>query len=201
MDPAFQAILFLAIGAVVGALVVGAVWWSKGRGARSQRRELRRHFGPEYDHTVETLGSRDAAERSLVERTVRARGLRLRNLSPAESSELSRRWELVQQRFVDAPGSASSEAHDLLQELLQTLGYPTGSYEEEVELISVHHPDAVGHYRAAHQLAHEQRRGRISTEDLRQSMIHYRALFQELLSSSERSMRPPVREEPRPHLH
>lgn len=201
MDPVLQAILFLVIGAAVGALVVGGVWWSKGRSARSQRRDLRKHFGPEYDHTVETMGSRDAAERALLERTGRARGLRIRHLSPAETGDFSARWDAVQQRFVDEPGRASTEAHDLLEELLQTLGYPTDSYDEEVELVSVHHPDAVGHYRAAHRLAHEQRRGRISTEDLRQSMIHYRALFQELLSTSERPMRPSAREEPRPHLH
>src|SRR5262249_34404023 len=84
-------------------------------------------------------------------------------------------------QFVDDPDGAVREAHALLVTVMREQGYPTGRFDEEVELLSVHHPGAVQHYRAAHRLADDRARGRGTTEEPRQAMIHYRALFDDLL--------------------
>jgi len=88
----------------------------------------------------------------------------------------------VQAQFVDDPTNAIHEAHLLLAAVMHEQGYPTGKFDEECELLSVHHPATIQHYRAAHGLAAERARGEGDTEHLRQAMIHYRALFEDLLS-------------------
>lgn len=148
---------------------------------RQRSHRLRTHFGPEYDHALEGFGERKAAERALRDRARRVEKLEIRPLPALRREELSTRWRSVQAQFVDDPGTAIQEAHTLLSSVMHEQGYPTGRFEEEVELLSVHHPAAVQHYRAAHRLAEDRARGRSATEELRQAMIHYRALFEDLL--------------------
>jgi hypothetical protein len=149
---------------------------------RQRSRQLRSHFGPEYDHALEGFGHRRAAERALLDRAKRVDKLEIKPLSAGRREELSTQWQLVQAQFVDDPDASIREAHTLLSSVMHEEGYPTGRFNDEVELLSVHHPATVQHYRAAHRLADERAQGRSATEDLRQAMIHYRALFEDLLA-------------------
>jgi hypothetical protein len=162
---------------------------------RSRSRQLRTHFGPEYDHALQGFGERRAAERALVDRTRRVDKLEIRALPALRREQLSTEWTAVQARFVDDPATALHEAHALLAAVMREQGYPTGKFDEEVELLSVHHPAAVQHYRAAHRLADDRARGVAATEDMRQAMIHYRALFEDLLALGARAARREVRRE------
>jgi hypothetical protein len=166
---------------IAAAVVVVAIAAIAFAAQRMRSRRLRTHFGPEYDHAVEGFGQRRAAERALLDRARRVDKLEIRPLPPLRRDELLARWQAVQAQFVDDPEGAAREAHALLVTVMREQGYPTGRFDEEVELLSVHHPAAVQHYRAAHRLADDRARGRSMTEDLRQAMIHYRALFDDLL--------------------
>ena len=164
------AIVLVAITAVIGI-------------ARWQRsRRLRGQFGPEYDHAVEGFGHRRAAERALVDRARRVDKLEIRPLPVLRRDELWSRWQATQAQFVDDPDTAIQQAHTLLVLVMREEGYPTGRFEEELELLSVHHPGTVQHYREAQRLAEARAQGRSATEELRQAMIHYRALFEDLLN-------------------
>jgi hypothetical protein len=167
------------IGVVIVLMVVGAAIYIT---RRQRSRQLRAHFGPEYDRALEGLGERRAAERALVERTRRVDKLEVHPLALLRRDEYRSRWQAVQAQFVDDPDGAIREAHTLLGSVMREQGYPIGKFDDEVELLSVHHPATVQHYRAAHRLADERARGRGATEDLRQAMIHYRALFEDLLT-------------------
>jgi hypothetical protein len=169
-------VILLVVVVVVVAAIGAAIYFMR----RKRSLQLRTRFGPEYDRAVEEAGPR-VAERALVDRTRRVEKLEIRPLPTLRRDELSKRWQTVQAQFVDDPASALREAHTLLAMLMHEQGYPTGRFAEEVELLSVHHPAAVQHYRAAHRIADEQGAGRGATEDLRQAMIHYRALFDDLL--------------------
>jgi hypothetical protein len=126
-----------------------------------------------------------------VERAERVKKLEIRPLPAIRRDELANRWQAVQAQFVDDPAAAVSEAHRLLGNVMHERGYPTGKLNEELELLSVHHPAAVQHYRAAYRLAEERERGQGATEELRQAMIHYRALFEDLLIRGARDERAP----------
>lgn len=148
---------------------------------RQRSRQLRTHFGPEYDHALEGFGHRRAAERALMDRARRVDKLEIRPLPALRRDELRARWQVLQAKFVDDPGTAIVDAHALLATVMREEGYPVSRFDEEVELLSVHHPATIQHYRAAHRLAEARDRGESTTEDLRQAMIHYRALFEDLL--------------------
>src|SRR5215471_7101215 len=109
---------------------------------RQRSRQLRTHFGPEYDHALEGFGQRRAAERALLDRARRVDKLEIRPLPPLRRDELLARWQAVQAQFVDDPEAAVREAHALLVTVMREQGYPTGRFDEEVELLSVHHPAA-----------------------------------------------------------
>jgi hypothetical protein len=169
---------------VVAVLVVLAlIAMSVMRKRRST--QLREGFGPEYDRTVEESGSRRRAEAELAEREKRREQLDIRPLTQAARDRYMDRWRDTQARFVDDPGSAVGDADTLVQEVMRERGYPTEDFEQRAADISVDHPQVVENYRAAHgtSLAHE--RGEASTEDLRQSLVHYRLLFEELLVTGD----------------
>ena len=170
-----QVILLVVVVGVVAA-IGAAIYFMR----RRRSLQLQTRFGPEYVLAVEEAGPR-IAERALADRTRRVEKLEIRPLPVLRRDELSKRWQAVQAQFVDDPSGALREAHTLLSMLMHEQGYPTGRFAEEVELLSVHHPAAVQHYRAAHRIADEHGAGRGATEDLRQAMIHYRALFDDLL--------------------
>ena len=168
--------LLIAV-AVVAVLAVGAWLFLQ----RRQSEHLRSRFGPEYEHEVEEKGSRRKAEAELAGREKRVKKLEIRPLEPAAREGFRHRWTEVQAQFVDAPPRAVSEADDLLGEVMRTRGYPVSDFEQSAGDISVDHPEVVKHYRAGHDIAVRHERGEASTEELRQAMIHYRALFDELV--------------------
>ncbi|WP_406283836.1 hypothetical protein [Embleya sp. NBC_00896] len=152
-----------------------------------RRRHLQTRFGPEYDRAVEQYGDRREAERNLVERERRHSELELRPLDPAARDKYATEWTEVQERFVDAPDAAVQEADELITRLMRERGYPTGAHDKRMELLSVEHGHTLDHYRKAHDIARRSEAGGAETEDLRQAMIHHRALFDDLLGQPYRA--------------
>jgi hypothetical protein len=72
-------------------------------------------------------------------------------------------------------------ADSLIRDVIETRGYPIGEFDQSAADLSVDYPLSVENYRAAHEIAMLHSEGKASTEDLRQAMVHYRLLFQELL--------------------
>ncbi len=171
--------------AAVAVIVVLGVLWSATRAKRT--RTLRDTFGGEYDRTVDKAGDQRSAERELRERQKQHDELDIRPLSPESRDRYARRWQSTQTRFVDDPKGAVTEADALVQEVMQERGYPTKDFERRVADISVDHPDLVEKYRTAHGIARSAERGEASTEDMRHSVRHYRALFAELLEVEDDS--------------
>jgi hypothetical protein len=175
--------LLLIVGAVVALALVVFLGVSVWRNAPSKRRaRLRERFGPEYDFAVQQHGEAEA-ERILTARTRRVQKLDLRSLSKAQCADFSAAWRRTQERFVDRPSAAVSEAHDLVQQVMRARGYPVEDFDQRIADLSVDYGGIVQHYRAAHDLDESNRAGRANTEELRQAMVHYRALFAELLGT------------------
>ena len=163
---------------IIAALLIAFV-------TRTRRRRLRDRFGPEYDRAVSEHDSRREAEAALAQRERRVRELDIRPLSPTARAQYSSEWTAVQEQFVDAPQAAVTGAQALVSAVLQDRGYPTDTYDQEVADLSVEHAATLDHFRAAHDISQQAGAGTASTEDLRQAMIHYRALFAELLGQPE----------------
>ncbi len=171
-------LLIVAAVIIVAALVMMAT-----RKRRSQK--LREQFGPEYDRVVNREGDPSKAERVLEFRQKHREKFKIRALSPADRSSFRYRWNEVQSRFVDDPKGAVTLAEGLVTDVMQARGYPIADFEQQAADISVDHPIVVENYRAAHDIALRHGRGQASTEDLRNAMVHYRALFQELLDDNQ----------------
>ena len=154
---------------------------------RQRSRRLRGRFGPEYDRLAESRGTVHAAENELIERQRRVAKFHIRPLSPEERRRYMDRWAQVQAEFVDSPKSSLSHADELLGEVMATRGYPVQDFDQRSADLSVDHAIVVQHYHAAHAIALRDRTGQTATEDFRQAMIHYRALFDELVSEAHRA--------------
>ena len=168
----------IAAGVVVLLAVIVAVMRH-----RSHQRSLmlREHFGPEYERAMAEHGGRSAAERELEQRQRRYDKLDIRKPTGEESARFATAWMEVQQRFVDDPSGAVVDADALVKNVMGVCGFPLGNFEQRVADLSVEHANVVHHYRAARAIAQANARGEVSTEDLRQAMVHYRALFNDLL--------------------
>jgi hypothetical protein len=148
---------------------------------RQRTRRLRDRSGPEQDRTVATAGDRRSAESEPQERTVRREQLRIAPLDPAARDRYVAAWHMTQARFVDEPAEATREADRLITSVMRDRGYPVDGFEQRTADVSVDHPQVVDDYRAAHAIAAANQRSEASTEDLRQALVHYRSLFEELL--------------------
>ena len=169
-------VVIVVLLAVIGLLLV--------RQRRSQ--QLKQDFGPEYRRTVAEHGDQRAAEKELTDRRRRVEKFEIRPLDPASRERYSEGWSATQRHFVDEPAAAVGEAHALVQEVMRDRGYPVEEdFEQRAADISVDHPNVVENYRAAHQISSQARNGGASTEQLRQSMVHFRALFDDLLSRGD----------------
>lgn len=175
--------LALIIGLAVIVIAVIAVWVV----LRKRRTgKLRTKFGgAEYDRALKEDGSRRHAEAGLKERTDRVESLNIRPLAAGDRARFTDLWGRVQARFVDGPGGAVTEADQLLRDVMSTRGYPVTDFEQQAADISVDHPLVMENYRTAHAIAVRQTQGQATTEDLRQAMIHYRTLFEELVREPE----------------
>lgn len=170
--------LEIGLGLLVLALVAGAIMLVV---QNRRRADLRARFGPEYSRTVEEVGSSRRAEVELQDREKRVSSFSLRPLSPQQADMFSDAWMKVQTQFVDDPQGAVSRADVLLTEVMEVRGYPIVDFERRSADLSVDHPHVVQNYRSAHDIAIRHARGEADTEDLRQAMIHYRELFEELV--------------------
>jgi hypothetical protein len=147
-----------------------------------RRRRLRERFGPEYDRMVEDAGSRRAADHELRAREKRHDSLGVRPLPPPVRDRYVQQWESVQGDFVDRPEDAVQDADLLVSSLMRERGYPTESLTQRIEDLSVEHSRTLEHYRAAHEINRLSMKHEATTEQLRGAMVHYRVLFEELLS-------------------
>ena len=170
-------------GVVVLVVIALAAWFSYKKKKQSLR--LQERFGPEYGRSVDDLGSRTKAESELKAREKRVERLTIVPLSPSDAARFSQTWKDLQGRFVDNPKGAVAQADQLVRELMQKRGYPMGDFERRAADISVDHPEVVAHYREAQAIAVRDERGEADTEELRKAVVHYRALFDELLEVRE----------------
>ncbi|HEX3267869.1 MAG TPA: hypothetical protein VHQ98_07805 [Gaiellaceae bacterium] len=168
--------ILIAIGVV---LVVAVLAWSAY--ASRRRKGLQETFGPEYDRTVADAPTRREAESDLSERQKRREELEITPLEPEARDRYAEEWRHAQERFVDDPAAAVTDADRLIQKVMGERGYPVEDFDQRAADVSVDHPEVVSNYRAAHGISTANERGKASTEDLRTAMVHYRALFLELL--------------------
>ena len=175
--------IILIVVIVIAVIAVAAIAFVAERKRRSAK--LRERFGPEYDRVLQREGDARKAEGVLQIREKRREKFTVHPLSEADKSSFAVRWSEVQARFVDDPRGAVTVADALVTEVMQKRGYPIGEFEQRAADISVDHPVVVENYRAAHEIALRHNSGAASTEDLRQAMVHYRALFQELLDERQ----------------
>jgi len=168
--------------AALAIIVIAVLAW-----LQTRRRRLRETFGPEYERAVADAPTRKEAEAELEERRKRREELEIRPLSPETAERYGHEWEGVQVRFVDDPVGATRDADRLVQQVMSDRGYPMDEFDARADLISVDHPTVVENYRKAHTAYLAYDRGDASTEDLRQAMVHYRSLFDELVESGERT--------------
>lgn len=171
-----KTIIILAV--VIVALIVIA--WAIVRKRRTDT--LRRRFGPEYERTVREQGP-GKGEAVLLERKQRVEKFSIRPLGAAERERFISEWRSVQSRFVDDPKGAVTEADNLVARVMQARGYPISDFEQRAADISVDYPQVVDNYRAAHEIALRHHRGEATTEDLRNAMLYYRSLFDDLLQT------------------
>jgi hypothetical protein len=165
--------------AAAALLIVAMVAW--GMMKRKQTKQLQSQFGPEYERTVEAADNKKAAESELAARRERREQLDIRPLSSAARERYVHQWQIVQVQFVDNPSGAVASADQLIQSVMSDRGYPVKDFETRAADVSVDHPDVVENYRHGHRLAQKTADGDGSTEDLRQAMRHYRALFDDLV--------------------
>lgn len=162
---------------ILAVLVIAAVMLMR----RRKSEHLEKHFGPEYHRAVDEHGSREKAEAELLARQKRVEKMRLQPLAPAQAARFADEWRMLQARFVDNPKGVLMDADRLVSDLMRQRGYPMGDFDSRAADISVDHPAVVHHYRSARDIALRDQGGDADTEALRQAVVHYRALFSELL--------------------
>jgi hypothetical protein len=176
--------VWIVIAAVVVILLIVAIAaWARSR----RRRGLHERFGSEYDRTVDSADSRRKAERDLRQREAEHEQLDIRPLSEAARERYEEQWKDVQMRFVDRPQVAVADADDMLTQVMRERGYPVDDFESKSRLVSVDHPDVVENYRNGHRIYTKTVEGSVSTEELRQAVVSYRALFEELVQDNGHS--------------
>ena len=166
------AVVFLIVG---GLLAMGVM-----RFQRSKR--LRERFGPEYERIVNEAGDKRKAESELEARLAHVESLNIRPLTAEEVNRFSQEWQATQTEFVDAPLASLQKADRLLQEVMRAKGYPVDDFEQRAADISVDYPELVTDYRGMHMIAVKEVDDQVSTEEMRQAMVHGRALFEQLVT-------------------
>ncbi|HYW73350.1 MAG TPA: hypothetical protein VE961_20175 [Pyrinomonadaceae bacterium] len=169
-------LIFLAVGIVIA--IVGLAWAY----TRTQRtKQLQSKFGPEYRRVARAEGNTTQAEQVLLEREKRVKKLDIKPLSETQRNEFADAWEHAQAEFVDDPVAAVTHADVLVQEVMNVRGYPVADFEQRVADVSVDHPAVAQNYRLAHDIAERNEQDKVGMEKLREAMLHYRALFADLL--------------------
>ena len=169
----------VAIVVIAAVVIIAGLWYLSSQKTRSDK--LRRDFGPEYDRTLDNTGSRKQAERELEERQKRVEGLKLRELSRDEQVRFAEEWRGVEARFIDDPAGTLDAADRVARSVMVEIGYPMTDAEQQAADLSVRHAGVVEHYRVAHVVMQS---NDASTEDIRQAMVHYRSVMDELLPNA-----------------
>jgi hypothetical protein len=172
MDARQMVLVVIALVAIILVVTLLLV-----RKRRSER--LKQQFGPEYDRTVKAHGQR--AEAVLAEREQRVKKLAIHPLSRDDRERYVLEWTQVQKQFVDNPSLALDEADKLVTNVMAARGYPMGDFEQRAADVSVNYPGVVQNYRSARSIVVRRSKGQATTEDMRQAMVYYRSLFDELL--------------------
>jgi hypothetical protein len=176
----------LTLVIIVGVILIGIVGIASAMLLKKNKTQrLQTRFGPEYARAVEESGGRRKAEAGLEQREKRVEGFAIRPLAASDRERYVASWRTVQAEFVDDPKKSVTQADQLLGDVMSTRGYSVSDFEQRSADISVDHPLVVENYRAAHEIAVRHASGQASTEDLRQAMIHYRTLFDELVGEPE----------------
>ena len=178
--------------AAVAVLLIAAIVMSIRKKQRTK--QLQSQFGPEYDRTIGSADNKRKAEAELAARQERREQLDIRPLSSAARERYTTQWQTVQAQFVDNPTGAVASADMLIQSVMADRGYPVDDFESRAADVSVDHPHVVENYREGHRLSEQSANGNGSTEDLRQAMRHYRALFDELVEPDGDADAPTTRE-------
>jgi hypothetical protein len=171
--------LLVAFAILLLMFVIGLAMLTR----RRKSHRLANRFGPEYDRTVQRMGRRPA-EAELAAREKRVHKLDILPLAPHEAQRFRMEWHSLQGRFGDTPRTAVAEADLLVRDVMMRRGYPMGEFEACAADLGIDHPHVVAHYRAAHAIALRDRREQVDTGMLRQAVVHYRALFDDLLASA-----------------
>jgi hypothetical protein len=166
-------VIAIAVVAVIALVAVGA--------RKRKTAMLRERFGPEYDRAVENRDGRRAAEADLRAREKQRAQFDVKPLPEATRLRFADEWRDVQERFVDQPAQAATAADNLITRVMEARGYPMKDFDAQAELVSVDHPDTVENYRFAHAVRQRSQTQQASTEDLRDALLRYRSLFDELL--------------------
>jgi len=174
MSTGALAAIVIMVVIVVAAVVIVAM-------AAARRRRLQQRFGPEYDRVVGERGSQLRAESELAGRERRLQSLQIRPLSGTARANYASSWRTIQEQFVDQPQNCVVKAQALVTTVMKDRGYPIEGHDQMLADLSVQHAGTVEHYRLAHAISQSAASGQASTEDLRQAMIKYRALFSDLL--------------------
>jgi hypothetical protein len=161
------------IGIIIAVIVVAAVVVVAS--ALLRRARMRRQFGPEYDRLAKEIGPRKA-DAELTARQRRVEALDIRPLSAEQQARYSSDWATIQERFVDTPTQAVTAAHTLIWDVMRDRGYPADDRNASIEALSVYHARSLEGYRKTQDLGTES----ATTEQLREALIRYRALFEDL---------------------
>jgi hypothetical protein len=152
---------------------------------RKKTEKLQDQFGSEYDHTVLSTGNKKKAQSELVERQKHIKSLDIQPLSAIKRKQYQGDWDAVQSKFIDEPGEAVTKADRLIIEVMQVGGYQFSDFDQRAADISVQYPDLVSHYREAQEISLKNAQKQANTEELRQAMINYRAIFSQLIGTEE----------------
>jgi FtsZ-interacting cell division protein ZipA len=182
MNINYLIIIVVPVLVVVG-IILGLIF-----SRRNRSQKLHEKFGDEYDHTLETMGNEKEAQKEMDERVKHVETLDIRSLSIEDRKRYMADWAVVQSKFVDEPGQAIGDADRLIMEVMQRRAYPVSDFDQRAADISVNYPDLVSNYRAARVIALKNEQNQADTEELRQAMIYYRSLFNELLEAETDSV-------------
>jgi len=164
-------VIVLVIGGLLGMLFT----------RRQRTKRLQERFGPEYDRTIREAGDQRKAEEELEARLHHVKALEIRPLSAEETDRFTREWQFAQAEFVDEPLAALQKANQLIKEVMSIKGYPVDDFEQRAADISVDYPNLVIDYRELRAIATKGDDEAVTTEEMRQAMVHARALFENLV--------------------
>jgi len=187
--PANPQWIWIALAAIAALVVIGLI--ASGV-RRSRTARLREHYGTEYDHAVKHARNRTAAEEALLARASEVKQFDIRPLNASERDRYRSEWQKVETQFINRPAMAVVEADELVADVMRARGYPIADFEKHAEYLSVKHPRVVEHYRAGHAVIDAHGRGAASTEELRQAMLHYRVLFEDLVGFGGEDIEQPI---------